>query len=98
MAGYLEKLISGFSGYKELSEEQRKYEVAMQRYAEKFERDPLAVAKQPPNKPWMDIEAMQGVRDFIDPQGRDTDYQKIFVANLDAASRLITDELRRVLD
>ena len=95
MAAYLETLVGGFSTYKDISEEQRKYEVLMQRYVEKVEKDPLAAGKPPQNTPWQEINGLPGVQDFLGTG--DTNYKTKFLASLDEASKLITAELRKIL-
>jgi hypothetical protein len=97
MAEYLGRLLSEFSDYKPISEEQRKYEFLMDAYLKKWEKDPLSAGPPPPNKPWQMIEAHKTIQDLLDG-GSKSDYATGFVANIDGATGKLTERLRQLLE
>jgi uncharacterized protein YeeX (DUF496 family) len=102
MATYLETLIDDFQRKnKELSETQRKYEATIKAYVEKTEKDSSLALKSPDNEPWAKICELESMKDFLKPEKsgatEGTNYQKQFLSQLDKASKLLREQLRRVL-
>jgi hypothetical protein len=96
MASYLTRLINEFRDhYISLSQMQRRYESAMDEYVKAAAVDPLK-AVEPKYDVWDKIIELQTQKDFLQKDEKNTSYYAQFLQPLDEASKVISNELKRV--